>query len=87
MSASSQLKRYAALALAGGSLALGVPAALAATGGDESSPASAPDAPAFIQDSQDGQARPDREDCPEKGNGGSEGEAPASADATPEPSV
>jgi hypothetical protein len=74
-----KLKRTLALALAGGSLAIGVPAALAATGGDDPAPASSPGAPAFIQDDQDGQgqARPDREDCPEKGGGGSgEGEQP-----------
>ena len=75
MSASTKLRRTLALALAGGSLAIGVPAALAATGGDDAAPASSTDAapPAFVQDGQE-QARPDREDCPERdGSGGGSG--------------
>jgi hypothetical protein len=71
------LKRTLALALAGGSLAIGVPAALAtAGGGEDASGTTAPSGPAFIQD--DGQApqpRPDREDCPEKDGSGGQGES------------
>ena len=81
---STKLRRTIALALAGGSLAIGVPAALAASGGGDAAP-SAP-ASSFIQD-EGQQARPDREDCPEKdgrGGGGDDGDQGAS---TPEPSV
>ena len=64
-----RLKRGLALALAGGSLAIGVPAAVAAGGGgSDAQPTTAPPA-ATIQDDQQ-QQRPDREDCPEKGGGG-----------------
>jgi hypothetical protein len=84
---STKLKRTLALALAGGSLAIGVPAAIAASGGDggdDRAPAST-----FIQD-EGQQSRPDREDCPEKdgrsGGGGDDGSAEQGA-ATPEPSV
>jgi hypothetical protein len=90
VSASTRLKRTLALALAGGSLAIGVPAALAASsGGGDAAPA-APTS-TFIQDEQD-QARPDREDCPEKDGaqgGGDEGQG-SSADqggSTQAPSV
>ena len=66
--ASTKLKRTLALALAGGSLAIGVPAALAATGGDDGTGTTRSSAPSFIQDeAQPQQQRPDREDCPEKG--------------------
>ena len=69
---SAKLKRTLALALAGGSLAIGVPAALAAGGGDDGSAggdATGPSAP-FIQDEgQQDRARPDRGDCPEKDGG------------------
>ncbi len=78
----TKLKRTLALALAGGSLAIGVPAALAASGGGDAAP-SAP-ASSFIQD-EGQQDRPDREDCPEKdGRSGGGGDQGAS---TPEPSV
>ena len=63
------MKQFLALAAAGGALAIGVPAALAATDAPENprntpvqstTPTPAPD-----------QQRPDREDCPEKdGRGG-----------------
>ena len=71
---STKLKRTLALALAGGSLAIGVPAAIAASDGSDPAPTST-----FIQD-EGQQARPDREDCPEKdgdrgGNGGSSQDA------------
>ena len=63
------MKKYLAIAAAGGALAIGVPAAFAATDAPENTtntpvqsttPTPAPD-----------QQRPDREDCPEKdGRGG-----------------
>jgi hypothetical protein len=74
-----KLKRTLALALAGGSLAIGVPAALAAGGGDDAGAGSTNAPPAFIQEGQQqpDQARPDRGDCPEKdGARGSGGEQP-----------
>jgi hypothetical protein len=74
VSPNTKLRRTLALALAGGSLAIGVPAALAAGGSDSgtSSDSGAP-APGFVQDEQ----RPDRpngegqpngpgHDCPER---------------------
>jgi hypothetical protein len=86
-----KLRQTLALALAGGSLAIGVPAALAATGGGDAAP-SAP-ASSFIQDEGE-QARPDREDCPEKdgrGGGANEGEGQGGSaeqgGSTAEPSV
>ena len=67
------MKKYLAIAAAGGALAIGVPAAFAATDAPESTtntpvqsttPTPAPD-----------QQRPDREDCPEKdGRGGGSGD-------------
>jgi hypothetical protein len=73
----TKLKRTLALVFAGGALAIGVPAALAA-GGDGASTSNAPSTPSFIQDEggQNGQNRPDdrRGDCPEKdGGSGSQG--------------
>jgi hypothetical protein len=69
-----KLKRTLALALAGGALAIGVPAALAAGGSDDNTTNGQPSGPAFIQDEgqQGQQERPDRGpggpgDCPEKG--------------------
>ena len=76
MPASPKLRRALALTLAGGSLAIGVPAALAATGGGDAAPASSSGAsdPAFIQDAPNGHGgRADREDCPEHGGGGQNG--------------
>jgi hypothetical protein len=66
-----KLKRTLALALAGGTLAIGVPAALAAGGGDDAGSTAAPSTQ--IQDQQQraprGDARPDRGDCPEHDGG------------------
>ena len=73
-----KLKRTLALALAGGSLAIGVPAALAAGGGGDSTGAPS----SFIQDQQQqpDRAQPDREDCPEKdGAQGGRGEQEGSS--------
>jgi hypothetical protein len=87
MSPTTKLRRTLALLLAGGSLAIGVPAALAAGGGDDSGSAggaaTAP-APGFVQDKQQQPDRP-REDCPERdgnGGGGSGGQDGSSGDAT-----
>jgi hypothetical protein len=77
---STKLKRTLALVLAGGSLAIAVPAALAASdGGSDADPGRAP--ATLIQD-EGQQQRPDREDCPEKdgrgeGNGGESNESGA----------
>jgi hypothetical protein len=90
MPTNSKLRRTLALVLAGGSLAIGVPAALAAGGGDDSAGDRGGTAPSsgFVQDDQN---RPDH-DCPERGNGnggggsGDEGSG-ASGGATTTPSV
>jgi hypothetical protein len=79
--ATPQLRRALVLALTGGSLAVGVPVALAASNGGDAAPASSSGAPAFIQEesqpgsAQDDQggARPDRGDCPEHDGGGNGG--------------
>jgi hypothetical protein len=84
-----KLKRTLALALAGGSLAIGVPAALAAGGGDGNTTGGQDSGPAFIQNEGEGQQqRPDRGsggpgDCPEKdgGQGGSGESGSGSADS------
>ncbi len=77
----TKLKRTLALALAGGSLAIGVPAALAA-GGDADPGAGTTNAPStFIQEEQPRQQQPDREDCPEKDGGGGEQQQGSFADA------
>ena len=80
---STKLRRTLALALAGGSLAIGVPAALAASGGGDA-PASTggASAPTFIQDEQQqDRARPDRGDCPEHDGGGQSGSGGESGSA------
>jgi hypothetical protein len=81
MSVSTKLRRTLALVLAGGSLAIGVPAALAAGGGGGEG-AAAPDT-GFVQDEQRERSRPDH-DCPERGGdegGGSGEEGGGSGDA------
>jgi hypothetical protein len=98
VSPNTKLRRTLALALAGGSLAIGVPAALAAGGSDSgtSSDSGAP-APGFVQDEQQRPDRPNGEspqngpghDCPERdgaqgeGDGGSSGPSD-SGTSTPE---
>jgi hypothetical protein len=91
MPTNSKLRRTLALLLAGGSLAIGVPAALAAGGGDDGNAgdrdATAPSS-GFVQDEQN---RPDR-DCPERGgngNGGGSGDegGGSSGGSTTTPSV
>jgi hypothetical protein len=63
------MKKYLAIAAAGGALAIGVPAALAATDAPETTPVqSATPTP--------DQQRPDRDDCPEKGGSGG-GQSPS----------
>jgi hypothetical protein len=85
-----KLKRTLALALATGSLAVGVPAALAAGGGGDTGSTGAPSS--FIQDEQQqpDRARPDREDCPEKDGaqgGGEQDGSSAGAGATEAPAI
>jgi hypothetical protein len=63
------MKKFLAIAAAGGALAIGVPAALAATDAPENT-TNTPVQNATPTPQQDEQ-RPDREDCPEKdGRGG-----------------
>jgi hypothetical protein len=85
VSTNSKFRRTLALVLAGGSLAIGVPAALAAGGGDGSDAGGAATAPApgFVQDEQ--QNRPDR-DCPERGGDQGDGGG-SSSDATTTPAI
>jgi hypothetical protein len=75
------LRRWLVLALAGGSLAIGVPAALAAGGSDTASGSgSAPAAvDRFVQDEQP--STPDRGDCPEHDGSGSQGGSQDNSDA------
>jgi hypothetical protein len=75
----TKFKQTLAVVLAGGALAIGVPAALAAGGGDDGA-STQPSSPTFIQDEggRNGQApndqnRPDRGDCPERDGGGQDG--------------
>jgi hypothetical protein len=86
-----KLKRTLALALAGGALAIGVPAALAAGGGSDNATNGQPSGPAFIQDEGQGrqgqQERPDRGpggpgDCPEKDGGGHGGSGESGSGST-----
>ena len=87
MSARTRIRRTLALALAGGTLAVGVPAALAAGGGSDTggSDSGAP-ATRFVQEDQrpDGQNRPDH-DCPERDGGG--GSSGSDAGASTDPAV
>ena len=87
-----KLKRTLALALAGGTLAIGVPAALAAGGGEDAG-GGATGAPAYqIQDQQQqDQQRPDRGpggpgDCPEH-DGGAGGQQGGSGSGTTTPTT
>ena len=64
------MKKFLAIAAAGGALAIGVPAALAATDAPEST-GNTPVQNATPTPQQEQPQRPDREDCPEKdGRGG-----------------
>lgn len=79
MSSKTKLRRTLVLALAGGSLAIGVPAALGAGGSDPGAPAPATRS---VQNDQSPQDRPDH-DCPERD--GAQGSGSANPDAaTPE---
>ena len=83
-----KLKRTLALALAGGTLAIGVPAALAAGGSDAGSGSTA--APSTQIQNQDQQQRPGgREDCPEHEGGQQRGGSSGadSGTANPAPSL
>ena len=85
MPRSPSTRRRIALLLAGGTLAVGVPAAVASAGGD-AAPAAGGDAPAteFIQ--QEPRSDAERKDCPERdGSGGGSGsQQEPRATATPE---
>jgi hypothetical protein len=97
VSPNTKLRRTLALALAGGSLAIGVPAALAA-GGSDSGTNSDSGAPAsgFVQDEQQRPDRPNGEgpqtgpghDCPERdgaqGDGSGSSGSSDSGTSTPE---
>jgi hypothetical protein len=79
------MKKYLALAAAGGALAIGVPAAFAATDAP-----STPNTPVQSATPTPDQSRPDdngpggRGDCPEKdGNGGGGSSAPSTAPDNP----
>jgi hypothetical protein len=91
VSPNTKLRRTLAIALAGGSLAIGVPAALAA-GGSDSGTNSDSGAPAsgFVQDEQAPQNRPDG-DCPEhdgaQGDGAGSGSGGSSDSGTSTPEV
>jgi hypothetical protein len=64
------MRRPLALILAAGSLAVGVPAAAVAAGGDGDPAERAPAATQPVQQEQE-QPRGDRGDCPERDGGGS----------------
>jgi hypothetical protein len=91
MPTNSKLRRTLALVLAGGWLAIGVPAALAAGGNDGNAAERGATAPSsgFVQDEQN---RPDH-DCPERGGdgngngGGGSGDEGGSSGGTTTPSV
>ena len=85
------MKKFLALAAAGGALAIGVPAALAAT--DAPSTPSTPvqattPTPAPDQTRPDGGHRGGRGDCPEHdSNGGGQGSSSQAAPSTPDPTA
>jgi hypothetical protein len=64
-----------AIAAAGGALAIGVPAAIAATGSDETTPSAITTEPVQQQEQAAPQDAPDGHDCPEKGGRG-DGDGP-----------
>jgi len=81
-----RLRRPLILLLAGGSLAVGVPAALAAGGGGDA-PAGPTTTTPVQQEQQDRQERPG-DDCPEhEGEGGDGGVSSASGTGAPDPAV
>src|SRR5215210_6159004 len=65
-------RRLLAVVLAGGALGVGVPAAIAATGGNDASgtPSTTQAAPGFVQDDS---ATPRDHDCPGRDGGGNGG--------------
>ncbi|HWT25384.1 MAG TPA: hypothetical protein VN213_17910 [Solirubrobacteraceae bacterium] len=81
VSPTPRIRRALVLALAGGSLAIGVPAALAAGGSDDAATtrSATPSFEQFVQQQQD---RPGRGDCPDRDGGGSSSAAPDGS-ATP----
>jgi hypothetical protein len=81
---STKLRRAIVVLLAGGSLAVGVPAALAATGGNDT-PAGG-GGQTLEQFIQDQQGTPNRGDCPER-DGSQGGSSAPDASTDPAPSV
>ena len=71
------MKKYLAIAAAGGALAIGVPAAFAATDAPETT---TPNTPVQTATPTPEQQRPDREDCPEKDGRGSSDNSSSSAE-------
>ena len=67
------MKKFLVIAAAAGALAVGVPAAIAATDAAETPPATSAQP---VQDQP--QERPQRDDCPEKNGGGDNSNAPTS---------
>ena len=69
MSPSSMPRRLLAVVLAGGALGVGVPAAIAATGGNDASgnPGATQTAPGFVQDDS---GAPRDHNCPDRGGDG-----------------
>jgi hypothetical protein len=73
VTASTKLRRSVAVVVAGAALAVGVPAALAATGGGSDAAGRSGNAPTTEQFIQDQQGTPNRGDCPEHDGGGGQG--------------
>ncbi|MFL5852563.1 MAG: hypothetical protein ACJ77G_08780 [Solirubrobacteraceae bacterium] len=71
MSPSPKLRSMVAVVLAGGALGVGVPAALAATGGNDAAsiPSTTQSAPGAVQDDS---ATPRDHDCPGRDGGGAQ---------------
>jgi hypothetical protein len=73
VTASTKLRRSVAVLVAGGALAVGVPAALAATGGGSDPAGTTGGTPTVEQLIQDEQRTPNRGDCPEHDGSGAQG--------------
>jgi hypothetical protein len=83
---STKLRRAIVVLLAGGSLAVGVPAALAATGGNDTPAGAGGSGQTLEQFIQDQQGTPGRDDCPER-DGSQGGSSAPDASTDPAPSV
>ena len=90
VTASTKLRRSVAVLVAGGALAVGVPAALAATGGGSDPAGTSGNAPTIEQFIQDQHGTPNRGDCPEHDGGGGHGDPGSTTPGTstsPAPSL